>query len=86
LKVLTADAVRSVQFALLLRRPVEACPSTNKDNDPQDREAIMSTKAITVEGKAVLVTGPHLRHAQKRAGTAYGPGQTLYDDQEERNR
>jgi hypothetical protein len=51
----------------------------------------MSTKAVTIEGKAVLVTVPtgedaaHRRHGQKHAGTAYGPGQALYDDQKERN-
>jgi NADP-dependent 3-hydroxy acid dehydrogenase YdfG len=36
---------------------VEASPSTNNNDDSQDREAVMSAKAMTIEGNAVLVTG-----------------------------
>jgi short chain dehydrogenase len=57
LTALTANAVGLSKSSSLLRRLVEANPATNNTKDSRDREAVMCTKAMTIEGKAVLVTG-----------------------------
>jgi NAD(P)-dependent dehydrogenase (short-subunit alcohol dehydrogenase family) len=56
LTALTANAVRAVQIALPAATSCRGQSSTNY-NESQDKEAVMSAKAMAMEGKAVLVTG-----------------------------
>jgi NAD(P)-dependent dehydrogenase (short-subunit alcohol dehydrogenase family) len=56
LNALIANAVRAVQIAVPGATSCRGQSSTN-NNDSQDKEAVMSAKAMAIEGKAVLVTG-----------------------------